>query len=180
MAESSLKSHFELLAAKVQFSVGLKSRILHSHQCSFSSDAGPGSEHLMELWVFLLLAGELDQMAFKGPFQLKQLYDSKWGKAGLQGQVLIISMFKITFQGLRHRIIEWPGLKRTTMLIQFQPPVMCRVANQQTRLPRATSSLALNACRDGASTTSLGNLFQDITTLWGKKFLLVSNLNVSW
>jgi len=32
---------------------------------------------------------------------------------------------------------------------------MCRVANQQTRLPRATSSLALNASRDGASTTSL-------------------------
>ena len=30
---------------------------------------------------------------------------------------------------------------------------MCRVANNQTRLPRATSSLALNACRDGASTT---------------------------
>jgi len=29
---------------------------------------------------------------------------------------------------------------------------MCRVANQQPRLPRATSSLALNACRDGAST----------------------------
>jgi len=36
---------------------------------------------------------------------------------------------------------------------------MCRVANQQTRLSRATSSLALNACRDGASTASLGNLF---------------------
>jgi len=35
---------------------------------------------------------------------------------------------------------------------------MCRVANQQPRLPRATSSLALNACRDGASTASLGNL----------------------
>ena len=32
------------------------------------------------------------------------------------------------------------------------PPAMCRVANQQPRLPRATSSLALNACRDGAST----------------------------
>jgi len=31
---------------------------------------------------------------------------------------------------------------------------MCRVANHQTRLPRATSSLALNAFRDGASTTS--------------------------
>jgi len=41
---------------------------------------------------------------------------------------------------------------------QFQPPAMCRVANQQPRLPRATSSLALNASRDGASTASLGNL----------------------
>ena len=57
------------------------------------------------------------------------------------------------------RILEWPGLKRTTMLIELQPPAMSRVANQQTRLPRATSSLALNACRDGASTASLGNLF---------------------
>ena len=58
-----------------------------------------------------------------------------------------------------HRILEWPGLKRTTTLIQFQPPAMCRVANQQPRLPRAPSSLALNASRDGASTASLGNLF---------------------
>ena len=66
-----------------------------------------------------------------------------------------------------HRTIEWPGLKRTTMLIQFQPPAMCRVANQQTRLPRATSSLALNASRNGASTASLGNLFQCVTTLCG-------------
>ena len=46
---------------------------------------------------------------------------------------------------------EWPGLKRTTVIISSQPPAMCRVANQQPRLPRATSSLALNACRDGAS-----------------------------
>ena len=59
-----------------------------------------------------------------------------------------------------HRVIEWPGLKRTTMIIQFQPPVMCRVSNHQTRLPRATSSLALNASRDGASTASSENLFQ--------------------
>ena len=58
------------------------------------------------------------------------------------------------------------------MLIQLQPPAMCRVTNQQPRLPRATSSLALNACRDGASTASLGNLCQCITTLWVKNFLL--------
>ena len=35
-------------------------------------------------------------------------------------------------------------------------PCYVRVTNQQPRLPRATSSLALNACRDGASTASLG------------------------
>ena len=42
-----------------------------------------------------------------------------------------------------HRRIEWPGLKRTTMLTQFQPPAVCRVTNHQPRLPRATSSLAV-------------------------------------
>jgi len=51
-----------------------------------------------------------------------------------------------------HIIIEWPGLKRTTVILEFSPPAMCRVANHQTRLPRATSSLALNASTDGAST----------------------------
>jgi len=55
------------------------------------------------------------------------------------------------------------------MIIEFQPPpAMCRVANHQTRLPRATSSLALNASRDGASTTSLGNLFQCVDLLMQK------------
>ena len=33
--------------------------------------AGWGSEHLMELWVSLFIAGELDWVAFKGLFQLK-------------------------------------------------------------------------------------------------------------
>ena len=47
-----------------------------------------------------------------------------------------------------------------------------RIANHQSRLPRATSSLALNASSDGTSTTSLGNLFQCVTTLWVKNFLL--------
>ena len=54
------------------------------------------------------------------------------------------------------------------MLIQFQPPAMCRAANQQPRLPTATSSLALNACRDGASTASLGNLFSASPPSGGK------------
>ena len=55
---------------------------------------------------------------------------------------------------------------------------MCRVANHQTRLPRATSSLALNASRDGASKTSLGNLFQCFTAFRVQNFLVISNLNL--
>jgi len=70
-----------------------------------------------------------------------------------------ICLRKVCMSSNHHRTIEWPGLKRTTMIIQFQPPAMCRAANHQPRLPRATSSLALNACRDGASTVSLGNLW---------------------
>jgi len=54
------------------------------------------------------------------------------------------------------------------VLIPFQPPALCRVANQQPRLPRAPSSLALNACRDGASTASLGYLFSASPPSGGK------------
>jgi len=38
----------------------------------------------------------------------------------------------------------------------------------------------LNTSRDGASTTSLGSLFQCFTTLSVKKFFLISNLNLPW
>jgi len=75
----------------------------------------------------------------------------------IQKVLLTVGWMKLSSRR-NHRITEWPGLKRTTMLNWFQPPAMCRVANQQPRLPRATYSLALNACRDGASAASLGNL----------------------
>jgi len=52
-------------------------------------------------------------------------------------------------------------LKRTSKIIDFHTPCVGRVTNQQTSLPRATSSLALNASRDGASTASLGNVRLD-------------------
>jgi len=38
----------------------------------------------------------------------------------------------------------------------------------------------LNASRDGASTASLGNLFQCVTTLCVKNFLLISKLNLPY
>ena len=48
----------------------------------------------------------------------------------------------------------------------------------QTRLLKATSNLALSTPREGASTTSLGQLFQCLTALIGKNFFLISNLNL--
>ena len=58
------------------------------------------------------------------------------------------------------RLINGLGCKGPQCSSSSNPLLpMCRVANQQPRLPRTTSSLALNACRDGASTVSLGNLF---------------------
>jgi len=38
--------------------------------------ARPGSEHLIKLWMSLLIAGKLDKMTFKCPFQSKGFYDS--------------------------------------------------------------------------------------------------------
>ncbi|KAK4814100.1 hypothetical protein QYF61_008195 [Mycteria americana] len=46
------------------------------------------------------------------------------------------------------------------------------------RLLRAPSNLTSNVSRDGASTTSLGNLFQCLTTLMVKNLFLKSSLNL--
>ena len=43
-----------------------------------------------------------------------------------------------------------------------------------------TSKHLLNTSRDGDSTTSLGSLFQCLTTLSVKKCFLTSNLNLPW
>ena len=43
-----------------------------------------------------------------------------------------------------------------------------------------TSTCLLNTSRDGDSTTSLGSLSNDLTTLSVKKFFLISNLNLPW
>jgi len=53
----------------------------------------------------------------------------------------------------------------------------------QTRLLKAPFSLALNTAREGASTASLGNLCQGLTTLRAKNFFLywkAEKLDVSW
>jgi len=46
------------------------------------------------------------------------------------------------------------------------------------RLLKAPSNLALNVSRDGAATTSLGNLCQCFTTRVVKNFFLIASLNL--
>lgn len=46
------------------------------------------------------------------------------------------------------------------------------------RLLKAPSNLILNTSKDGASTHSLGNLFQGLNTLTINNFFLVPNLNL--
>jgi len=46
--------------------------------------------------------------------------------------------------------------------------------------PGATFTRFFNPSRDGDSPTALGSLFQCLTTLSGKKFFLIFNLNLPW
>ncbi|KAK4832220.1 hypothetical protein QYF61_021067, partial [Mycteria americana] len=60
----------------------------------------------------------------------------------------------------------------TVNLALPSPPLNMSLSTTSTRL--------LNTSRDGNSTTSLGSLFQCLTTLSVNKFFLISNLNPPW
>ena len=62
-------------------------------------------------------------------------------------------------------MIERLGLGGTFRGHLAQPPAASRDIFNQTRLLRAPSNLAWNVSRDGAPTTSLGNLHQGFITL---------------
>jgi len=78
-----------------------------------------------------------------------------------------------------HRVIEWLGWQGTSSIVKFHPPCHSQGHNPPdlyyTRLPRAPSNLILNTSKDGASTTSLGSLFQHLTTLSVKNFSHMAN-----
>ncbi|KAK4814468.1 hypothetical protein QYF61_018986 [Mycteria americana] len=80
---------------------------------------------------------------------------------------------------MNHGIIECCELEGTFTGHLVQLPCKSRedIFNK-IRLLRAPSNLTLNVSRDGASTTSLGNLFQCLTTLMVKNFFLKSSLNL--
>ena len=82
---------------------------------------------------------------------------------------------------MSHRIIEsYNGLswKESLRSSSYNPSAIGRDTSHCTRLLKAPSSLALNASREGASTASLGNLFQCPTTLTVNNFFLISSLNL--
>ena len=71
--------------------------------------------------------------------------------------------------------LGWEAPYRSPLSI---PPATGRDPFHQPRLLRAPSSLALSTAREGAATAPLGNLGQSLTTLMGKNFFLISNLNL--
>ena len=82
--------------------------------------------------------------------------------------------------GGKKRIVEWPGLKRTTMIFKFQPP--CYVQGHQPPDQAAQGHIqpGLECFQGwGVHNLLLGQPVQCVTTLCVKKFLLISNLNLS-
>lgn len=73
-------------------------------------------------------------------------------------------------------IMVWVG-RDLLKIIQDNSPVG-RDIFLQIRLLEVPSDLTLNTSNDGASTPSLGNLFQCLTSLIIKKILHMSNLNL--
>ena len=85
-------------------------------------------------------------------------------------------------QADNHRIVECLGLEATSRIIRFQPLCYrqgCQPLDQVLELiAQGPIPLALNTSSDRAFTTSLGSLFQHLTTLSVNNFPLTSTLNL--
>jgi len=78
-----------------------------------------------------------------------------------------------------HRILEWPGLKSTTVVTEFQPPCYVQGCQPPDQAAQSHIQPGLECLQGwGIYTTSFGNLFQCVTTFWMKNVLLISNLNL--
>ena len=70
------------------------------------------------------------------------------------------------------------ALKRTMMIIQFQHPLYGQCCQPPDQAARSHIQPGLECFQGWGIHTSLGNLFQCVTTLWVKNFLLIANLNL--
>ena len=87
-------------------------------------------------------------------------------------KVLLLNDVSIKKEKYFIRIIESFELEWTLKGHLVQLPCKEQGRIQLDQVLRAPSNLTLNASRDGAATTSLGNLFQSLTTLTVKTFFL--------
>jgi len=92
--------------------------------------------------------------------------------SGIEGYIFICNTFHVVlFESWNHR------LEKTSKIIKSNyPPTNTMPAKPYPEAPHL--HVFLNTSRDGDSTTSLGSLFQCLTTLSVKKFFLISNLNL--
>lgn len=72
--------------------------------------------------------------------------------------------------------MQWFGLEVTLRIIRFQPPAVGREIFHLTGLLRASSNLTLSTPMYWASTTSLSNVFNCLSTLMVKNFFLIPSL----
>ena len=87
------------------------------------------------------------------------------------------SYFLLVWVSWISEIIEAFDLEGPLKGYLFQFPCNEQEHPQLHQMLRALTSPTLNVSRDGASTTSLGNLCQCLTTLTVKTFFFLSNLN---
>jgi len=75
------------------------------------------------------------------------------------------------------RIIKWLGLEETSEIVYFQPPCHGQGCHPLDQTAQETIKPGLECLQGGASTASLGSLFQCLNTFQVKNFFLISNLN---
>ena len=76
-----------------------------------------------------------------------------------------------------HRIIEWPGLERTSV-IEFQPPCYVQGCQPPDQAAQSHIQPGLECLQGWGIHSLLGQPVQCVTTLCVKNFFLISNLNL--
>ena len=118
-------------------------------------------------------------------FHIKMDFEPKPGSSvtiwaegfGLVGEIFLC--LEETFRSVtNHRTIEWPGLKRTTMIIEFQPPRYVQGRQPADQAAQSHIQPGLECLQGWGIHSLLGQPVQCVTTLWVKNFFLISNLNL--
>ena len=132
-------------------------------------------------------------MVIKKSFELEGTLNIVWFQLPYRGQghILVDQVVQSPIQpGLEyfqesqnHSIIEVLRLENTIKIMKSNHDLTILPNSnspQLNHIPEHHIQTVFKHIRDGDSTTSLGSLFQCLTTLSVKKFFLISNLNLPW